>query len=321
MIDLHSIQKDYVEIVFYPTAPWELSCCAISAVTTCFVIILCIISGFYKTHTGRIVIWINFSDFTYSIPKIVNAIVHGKGDGYCLGLQFVAGYGLVSSIIANALFGHALLYMLKNQTLAVPERTMKYYVFFCVILPLAEPIASYFTKIAVYSPELGTCVHRVYNGRPDYSFIFQRLVPFGLICTSSMIFYLRVVYIIRSVYTEAKKRDLLGFLAYPGIVMICWFPNLILDILLSLHYEINNVAMILMVMNGQLLGFWDSIAYGLSKNVRSYLRGVCCKEKNTIEFEAKSSEEEIFSSSSTYRIRNAESELDYVVMQEASTNP
>lgn len=276
-----NLHRDYVEIVFYPTTLWELSCCLLSTITTFAVVILCMLSGFYKTHTGRIVAWINFADFLSAVIKVINPLVKQKNDGYCLALQMISGYGLLSSIIASALFGHALFCMLKSQSSTVSSTTMKNYVFLAVILPLADPIASYFTKFAVYSQELDTCVHRVYNDELDYSFIFQRYIPFGFVCTFSILFYLRIVVKIKSILVEASNRELLGFLAYPAIVIICWLPNLVLDIVLSFKCDVNNVIMIAIVMNGQLQGFLDSIAYGFSKKIRASIRAICCKKEKT----------------------------------------
>ena len=295
-------QKDYTEIVFFPTAFWELSCSLVSTITTFLVIVLCIISGFYKTHTGRIVVWINFADFLYSGSKAIHALVRGKSNRYCMALQLMSGYGLISSIISSALFGQALFRILKTQCTTVSERTMKIYILIGVILPLAEPVASYFTKFTVYSQELDTCVHRVYHGHLDYSFIFQRYIPFAFVCTFSIAFYLQVVFTIKTIFAEVNSRELWGFLAYPAIVILCWLPHLTLDIVLSLNYNVHRLIVSIVVMNGQLQGFWDALAYGLSKKVRESLKEICCTERKLSEVSA----------GSCSNTSHTDSEIEYV---------
>lgn len=277
-------QSDYTEFVFFPLTFSGLSCAIISCLASFIVSVLCIYSKFYKKQVGLVVLWINFTDFIFCGFKILNVFIPHRSNATCAFVQAVSGYGLVSSVISSVLFGYVLYIMLKIRSSEIPARIFNIYIGIALLVPAVEVIGVLLADFVVYSEQLDTCVHRVHKRSVDYSFIFLRDIPFGLFCFLSIVCYVRIVWTIKSVVRHARNSDLLAFMAYPGIVICCWLPNLVNNALTEFGVEINHTVITFFLMFGQLQGLWDAIAYGTSKNIRMFC-SQRCKKRSEVEDE------------------------------------
>src|SRR5690242_20679187 len=89
---------EYTEFVFYPTSLGALSGCIISSVASAIVVLLCLLSGFYKEQVGIIVLWINLTNFVFCSSKILNIFISHRTDSTCQLFQAFSGYGQMSSV-------------------------------------------------------------------------------------------------------------------------------------------------------------------------------------------------------------------------------
>lgn len=100
------------KLLLFPIAfPYNLAPIA-SSIATGLVVIGCCMSKAYKDPLGAMVMMINATDFLYVISK---ATFSAKSDITCQIFNYFCLFGLISSVIWSALFGHACYALIRNQ--------------------------------------------------------------------------------------------------------------------------------------------------------------------------------------------------------------
>ena len=275
---MSSSDPDYHETGFTEANPlWRIPT-LLSMTSTGIVVILCITSKYYKNALGFMVFWVNLTDFMFSLAKSSVLVYDPASDVHCRLLEFVANFGLRSSIIWGAAFGHSLLAFTRSRDEKVFIGMRSLYLVFAVIVPLGIASASAGVGFAVYSPNEGTCVHRIPIDGPDYQYIFISCVPIFSAIAMNLYYYFRTIWEIKSLLKETPSKEYLTLLWYPAIVVICWAPILIVTLVIAGTNAQNTQILEKIVMSlSELHGFLDAIVYGRSKNVfQEFLRCFCC---------------------------------------------
>ena len=115
----------------------------------------------------------------------------------------------------------------------------------------------------MYSAEAKACVHRIYNDKVDFEFLFYAALPIVIICLVSIILYVRAAKHLKTLHGEIQLSSLVIMVIYPAIYMFCWLP-IVTKNLLAAFAGINPSHTMALVLreNSQLHGFLDAIVYG-----------------------------------------------------------
>ena len=117
------------------------------------------------------------ADFMFALPKTSVLFFEPSGEFHCKLIEFVANFGLRSSVIWGAVFGHCLLVFTKTRDLKVLSGMRNLYLIFAVLLPLGIAVVSTATGFVVYSEPKRQCVHRISTNVLDYQFLFISILP------------------------------------------------------------------------------------------------------------------------------------------------
>lgn len=272
--------EPYHDAIYFSTNPISLISPALSLVATFLATIVCILSKFYKEPLGLMVFAINTADFFFCFCKLTVIVHTPPNTTYCKILQVFTYISLLSSSFWGVFFGHALFVSAKRQTTLVLSGLTKYYCIFAIVIPVIVGMTIPFTDYVIYSPAVQTCVHRIYDGKVDYTFIFYGAIPIIGVCLMSILWYFLAGFHLKKLLGKQNASSIIALIAYPAIFIICWTPIMFKNTLAMVGIVPSNTMSIILRELCQLHGFLDAVVYGGGiQNLQKRVKGVvskCC---------------------------------------------
>lgn len=252
------------EVVYYPVKIDHMISVLLSGIATGIVVVLLLIFKLYKRPLSRMVLAINIAHMLFYYSKFVLILFPPRSDKYCQILSIINVFGFESAAIWGCLFAHAFYLILKHQSFNeqyLPPM-MNYYLIFAVLVPLANGFVSYLIHFLVYSEDKGTCVHLIYSNKIDISYLLSTVIPIGIACLLSIIWYKMLISKISGLRGAPTSSELYVFMIYPGILLFCWCPTLIVQISLQFGANLSDdvVKTVIFIVNSQ--GLLDALVYG-----------------------------------------------------------
>lgn len=238
----------------------------LSSIASAIVLITCVVAKLYKQPLDIMLFWINLSDFLFCFPKAFTLLLPPSGDAYCRITQFTTHFGVIASVVWGSLFAHALVLVLTSENTEILKKAIRVYLSISIIVPTALSVYCLTTDYVhyLYRENGHTCVHEVIQGKADYYSIIFTGMPILFCCLISIIFYIIAARRLNQI-TEGPKLYMLALVLYPGVVLMCWAPSLITNLLIMLGVKPNPVLLQIFQALDQTLGFWDALIYGASK--------------------------------------------------------
>lgn len=276
-------QPEYVEVVLFPIGMPYLISPILSGIATFIVIVCCIIFKSYKEPLGLMIFGITISDFAFCYVKTVYSIWLPSTDFMCKLAQGIGQYGVVSSVLWGAFFGHALLLITRSFQIDVLKTVTKYYLFFAVTVPLGLATLSIMTDYVVYENVNGVerCIHKVYKGSVDVTFAVFTTIPLLIGCILSIVWYAMAAKKLKQVIQGDNAKHLLTLIVYPAIMLGCWLPVLGNFTLSPFGLESSAETRALFQAIDQMQGLLDALIYGGSKHalITKFFLMLFCKKR------------------------------------------
>lgn len=250
--------------------------------------ILAVLASFYftkasmKNPLNKMVIAINLADLVFVLTKASASVIEPINDVHCKFLQVSAQSGIISSVFWGAFFGHALYIVAKYYQGDQIAKYMINYVIFGVFVPIGLSFGSIFTDYVVYSATNGgVCVHRLAAGQVDYDSLIFTIIPIGIGCVLSVMWYFMAFLRIKNLVREGDKANLMMLMVYPGIMLLCWTPILIVSTRTFFGLNSNHTFVSIARALDQLQGLFDAIVYsGLITTLKRGYNRTCNKRQN-----------------------------------------
>ena len=262
MSELNAQQSNSTDITFFPMEYPFVLAPAVSALASFIVMIVCLCNDPFKTPLGKMLFHINLADFFFCFPKSLTAFILPSSDIFCKLIQLVTQFGLISSAVWGALFGHTL--MIFSQRLGTEKLSncMKYYYIFALILPAILSFLGLVTKYVNYSETEEACIHRVYHSRPDYHYIFFIDIPLLSACFFSVLWYLLAAKQLKKMLSKQETKFLFTLIVYPAILLVCWVPILTTNALIMYGLNVKKGLYVAFQALDHMQGLLDAVVYG-----------------------------------------------------------
>ena len=267
---------NYFDVEYFSNWLPSLISPALSVIATFLAVLTCVISKFYREPLGFMVFAINLSDFLFCFCKLSVLAIQPTSDTYCHILQAVSYTSLLSSSIWGALFGHALLISSKYQSTLIIKRVIHVYSFCATMIPLFMGTATAFTDYVIYSDKVQSCVHRIYIGEFDYTFLIFGTIPVGGTCLFSLVWYVLAAFHLKKLIAKEQLGKVLTLFIYPGIFLVCWMPIVVKNVLVPWGIKPSPTVTIILREVAQLHGLLDALVYGGGlRNLGKSLKQCC----------------------------------------------
>ena len=283
-------EEPYREMVYFPLQLSSLIPVLISAIAITIVILLSLIFKLYRRPFSLMVLAINIAHFLFHYTKLDVLVFPPYSDLHCRVFSIPIIFGLQSAAAWSALFAHAFLIIITNPSSCdtlLPLMIKKYYMPLAVLLPSVSGIMSFFTRHFVYSETKGTCIHLIYADHMDIPFFVYICIPIGLACIGSIVWYKMLISKIYGLQGGRAGHELYVLMIYPGILLVCWGPTLIVQTLMQFGIESNDMLVDIVLLLVNMQGFFNALVYGKSiKNVVSDSIRSCLKNEVSTEEES-----------------------------------
>lgn len=264
-ISLRIPEEDtYHDMIYFPLEVQDQIPIIISAIPTTLVVSLSLIFRLYRRPLSLMVLAINIAHVFFYYTKMSVLVFPPQSGIHCKILSIFNVFSFESAAIWGALFAHAFYTILKDHSFNefhLP-RMIKFYLIFGVLIPLVNGVLSFFTDRLIYSESKGACVHRVYADRIDTWVLVFTLIPIGLSCFMSMVWYKMAMNKISALQGKETGGELYVLMIYPGILLLCWGPSLLTQIVMQFGVNpsttLINIGLALVNSEGLL----DSVVYG-----------------------------------------------------------
>ena len=286
--DSNLTQDQPVYLIVFPVKMPYLAVTILSCVSTFAVIVVAIMLKAYKKPLGTMILGITISDFVFTLTKTMGSIFIPQTGFLCNLLQTICLYGIVSSVMWGAFFGHALLITSKTFQVELLEKYKKYYIVFGSITTLGYEMLNLLTNNVEYLPdETGVvrCIHITYPGTFDYAFSLFLTFPVLSGIILSVIWYVKAAKNLRVLIKGDNVKHLLTLIVYPAIMLICWFPLIAVNALSQFGVAVSLQLQALVLAFAQMQGLINALVYGVSMNTLvANTLCFCCfqKKKNRI---------------------------------------
>lgn len=250
-------------IVFFPVKDFCLIAPILSTGSTFLVILYCIIKKKYKQPLGSMILLISIADCHFCLTKLIFSMnPHWYSEINCKIFDAINHFGLISSVVWGAAFGHALCHVVRTQMIEILEKKIKIYITLAVVVPLFFSSTIFVVDYISFKPETGECVHLIQTWY-NIGYLFLALIPIAGSCFLSIYWYCTVYKELKGLQVEGNT---LTLIAYPGIIILCWAP--VLCTCVAVMWYSNKVPtemnLLLNIFDslGQLQGFFDAVIYG-----------------------------------------------------------
>ena len=196
----------------------------------------------------------------------------------CKALFFVLLTGRNASFCWAVLFSHALLKIIETNDFVLVKSLMKYYIAFSTFVPIISSFTPWSTTLVIYDEDKQQCGRYEYINSFDYVYFIFSGLPMIICCMLSIYFYIRISCHLKTLFSTVKTQNLLAFMIYPAIMLICWLPSLIWTIgagITTVDDTFTGVARICR----ESQGFMNALVYGLSSRTREEIKALFEKNK------------------------------------------
>lgn len=281
--------QEFDEIVLFPNDPLSLILLSLSIVSSLVVLVVCVVYKLYRQPLEFMVTWTTFAHVTGSVIELILGAPFGKTALDCKIATVVELFSDISTFHWTSFFGHALITTIKTQNMDAIVRYKLRYFLFGTIVPLFYSLVNFFQKWIDVSNNI--CVYRIpRQGHEGILFVLST-IPFYIMFGLCLWWYIRAIIRMRKELDKEYRSQAFVLLLFPGILIVCWLPDLVLNMLIYLQFVPSTTAFTVMKLLDYSQGFLDSMVYGISRNVFKYARKQLRKCRKRFN---KNSEEESF---------------------------
>ena len=287
------LMDEPIEIDFYPIRPVHNIGSFISIASIGLLLLVGTIFKSFNKPLGPMVLVVIVTDLFFCLLKCSGIVYHHPNAVYCKVMSTITQTLLLVSLTWSVFFAHSLYTVMKSQSLAVLKTNFKNYSIISIFIAGAFGAAMPFTDFVVYSPQANKCWHIITNGRADITFSAFTTLPMTICCGLAIYWYIKTGVQLKHAGHKIDSQYILTLLAYPGIIIICVLPLVILDAMnwfgdFQSSFTRNFLGNVFMLM-----GALDAFVYGLLPELREY-----CRKKSTVKVsDEKSSSESLLVSS------------------------
>ena len=279
LMPIDSLQEaDYRDIVFFPAQ--SLIAPSPTLIANSIVAARFILLKAYSVPVGKLIFALNLMNLCYCSTKLSVHLLPPQTEISCRLFEVAACFGAVSSMILGACFGHSLYMLTRYRSLEASAKYVTHYPFIGIIGSATLAICTYLTPLVQMSVAADGslhCVHRIYVGKPDYTFIIFVDMPVVIAIVLSVIWYSFSVARLRNLFDTSYKY-IWVLLIYPAMLVICWLPLLIEALLASYGITISSGLATVLKAFDKLQGFINAIVYwrGSKKTLGEICRQLRC---------------------------------------------
>lgn len=314
LLSLEGNNPDYQDLVFFPrNVEYQISV-LLSAIAATIIVLLSLILKLYKEPLGFMVLFMNFAHISFCYSKFSVVIYPPRTELHCRIITVMNIFGIESAAIWGALFAHAFSIVVKYQELCEAQlRVMiSKYLLIAVNLPLISGIVASLTGHLIYSQKEGTCVHRVYTDRIDFSSNVYVFIPIWISCIASIILYKKSMTELNGLRGRPPNSKFYVLMIYPSILVLCWGPHSVAQTVLQMGASLNRTLLAVFIFMTNMQGFFDAVAYGRSIRRMLYESARNCIRRNNAREEqlGTSLPSKLQDGSSTYSLIPEEGDFD-----------
>lgn len=232
-----------------------------------------------KNSFDKMIFGLASMDLIYNAISLFQA-TSKQGEFFCSCSSFAMIFGWIGSLFWTCCFAHFIYKLLKNTENELPSPPIKNYTTISILIGFIFGVLAVITNFDQIDKETQFCAHQTSErtGPAAYSDLVILVIP-----TISSVMYCITSYvlIIRKIKKMAGTIHI-ELLAYPLILIICYFPYLLLGvyILFNKDYTVGFWSLLCtdILFNSQ--GLLNAFTYGYSQRVRNTIKGKCCRRKN-----------------------------------------
>lgn len=254
--------------------------CILSIFGCLFVILLYSFVKPLRMYAFKLVFWLAFYDFLkFTCLLVPNFEI--ESNIVCTIVGFVYYYSNYSTFIWTLAIA-VTLYQYLILEIENIEIYYKYWQIFCFLYSAICSSIPLFTH--TYGKNLFICelLPDLYGTIYKFSFFY---VPVFLILIVITYVYVRIYYkftVRTSAFENARELSVKRLLAYPLIMAVCLMPGITMNIL-EIFWGVENNTLILIVMViWDMHGFFNAVAYSLTRPVTEYLKSIFLNRTSSI---------------------------------------
>lgn len=271
----------YFDLIFVTLDPESSITGFMSLTATALLITI----GFYfkiqRQVLGKMVLIVNMADFVFILTKAIAFLFHPTNDLYCRISTMISHVALMMSFTWGVFFANLLYETSKLCSIdSIPIRFRNYSII-SAIISIVLGLGVLFSNYVIYSAELKTCVHRVYFREFDATMTFFAIIPTFVLSSMCVFWYVNGGLNIKRFNPKLNNKPLLTLMLYPAVVIVCYFPGLVTNILIIFEHIPNETVGVILRNLFQLHGVLNALAYG----IQPILTALKLREKETIERE------------------------------------
>ena len=265
------------KVVFFPLEfPFAIS--PMLSITANAIVALSFV--FTKKSTNPLfgmVLAVNLMDILFCSPRVLSMVIPPSSTMYCHVFQMVVQFGMQSSMLCSAFFGHAFWIFSQDYKFDRVRQMRKYYFIICTAVPLSIAILAFAFPYLEY--DSGGCTLFITRREifENIRFILFFLTPIVASVTLSIIFYFMAAKNLRRFMKDYDANNLLTLIIYPAIVIVCWMPICITNFFVIAGKTPNKYHVLSIQFIAHLQGLFEAIVYSQSKYwLRTLWNYVCC---------------------------------------------
>ena len=273
-------ENNKIFITYFPDTLVDRIPSLLSLAATVTVLIILWITKFYRHPLHRMVFFLIFADFLFSLVFLINMFYSPKSAAECKMLLSISSFGRNSSLWWSVAFAHALMKIMEDNDFSSMPRLMRYYYLTAVYLPIGITLSFVLTPMVDYNPDIQRCGRYDTVGSFNFVYFLVGGVPLTTCCLLSIYFYMRTGCRLKALFAKGSvaTRELLILVLYPAIMLFCWGPSMIQSFV-TMITEPDQAYMVIPKICLGLHGFLNSLTYGLSKKTREDLKAQCSRGK------------------------------------------
>lgn len=257
MVDLYFVMKILTIVA-----------CALSVVGAIFNVLTTIYLRASTEIMQKMVIYLSIADIINSATVLLQILIPTSGDLFCQSSTFVNHIGFGSSLVLTCCFAH-ILHVSMNSPLTNPEIFLKRYQVGSLGFGLVLAVIAVITR--VNETYYGYCSFHMGIDGFDWATWLALIIPLTVSVAYCGGIYIAVIRQLR----ELGKRLYIELLLYPIILVICYFPLIVMSLI-----EFPSIWFMLVAFTlSNCQGLFNALTYGLSSKIINGYREKCCRRQ------------------------------------------
>ena len=283
---------------FFSNDPAYVIPITLSLAAATIISLACLLSRNRKKPLTIMVLLISLSNIIFDASKLLSLAIEAKTQFTCQIYEAVSLFGFLSSITFAACFGHALFMVLKSKDIRILSKMVKYYFYMGTIYPFVNAVASMYFNSVYYLQYASECVYQIDRNTQNWPRHVFWHVPLAIAVLLSLLWYRASFLQAQNLRIANTEKQSLTLLVYPGILVVCWAPVCITEVIAELDPYTHYNSMKWFKMLAYSMGLLNAIAYG--EEVVRLVRQICFKPtKNTINISEQGNKSEYLISNTT----------------------